>query len=90
MMRKDKNLTNIVKKQKFELIDSYEEIDEETREQFKAKHAEYTTDQLDKELAYTLVKSQRQNKKVGVKVFSLINEPAKPMTVLDYVNQYKD
>lgn len=78
------------KKAKFELIDSYEEIDEETREQFKAKHAEYTTDQLDKELAYTLVKSQRQNKKVGVKVFSLINEPAKPKTVVDYINEYKD
>lgn len=78
------------KKAKFELIDSYEEVDEQTRKQFKEKHLEFTVDQLDKELAYALVKSQRQNKKVGVKVFSLINEPAKPMTVVDYVNQYKD
>ena len=78
------------KKVKFELIDSYEEVDEQTRAEFKVKHLEFSIDQLDKELAYALVKSQRQNKKVGVKVFSLINEPAKPMTVVDYVNQYKD
>ena len=78
------------KKVKFELIDSYEDVDEQTRAEFKVKHLEFSIDQLDKELAYALVKSQRQNKKVGVKVFSLINEPAKPMTVVDYVNQYKD
>jgi len=78
------------KKAKFELIDSYEEVDEQTRAEFKVKHLEFSIDQLDKELAYALVTSQRQNKKVGVKVFSLINEPAQPKTVVDYINEFKD
>lgn len=78
------------KKAKFELIEMYSELDDEIKEDFRNRHADFTVDQLDKELAYVLVKSQRQNKKGGVKVFALMQETPKEKTLADIVAQYKD
>ena len=73
---------------KLALIDSYTELSEETKEEFKAKHAEFTVDQLDKELAYVLVKELRQQKAVNYRVFSV--NSSKEETLVDIVNRYKD
>lgn len=78
------------KKAKFELIDMYTELDDEIKEDFRNRHAEFTVDQLDKELAYVLVKSQRQNKKGGIKVFAMLQDTPKEETLADIVAKYKD
>lgn len=73
---------------KLALIDSYTELSEETKEEFKANQAEFTVDQLDKELAYVLVKELRQQKAVNYRVFSV--NSSKEETLVDIVNRYKD
>lgn len=80
------------KKAKFELIESYSELANDVREKFKQQHDQFTIEVLDKELAYELVKSQRQhNKGNGIRVFS-INETvsSQPETLADKINRYKD
>lgn len=78
------------KKAKFEIIEVYSDLDEEILNKYRENHAEFTVEQLDKELAYELVKSQRQNKKNGVKVFSLAQETPKEDTLQDVIARYKD
>lgn len=56
---------------KFELIDSYIALSEDLKNKFKANHESFTLEVLDKELAYELVKSQRQMKQSEIKMFSI-------------------
>jgi hypothetical protein len=79
------------KKAKFELIQTYSDLEESVKSKYLSNHANYTVEELDKELAYELVKTQRQiTKKNGVKVFSMISNVSEPKTVADYINEYKD
>lgn len=78
------------RKAKYELIDSYEELDEKVKDEFKAKHEEFTVDQLDKELAFALVKSMRQNKTKDFKVFSMEIKKADEGSVEGLIEKYKD
>lgn len=82
---------------KFDLIDSYVDLSTSVKEKFKADHEKYTLDSLDKELAFELVKSQRQIKSNGVKVFSMTGlgfDASKPKTeaekLKELVEKYKD
>lgn len=78
------------KQAKFELIESYE-LEDEIKQKFFKSHDKYTISELDRELAYELVQTQRQGKKAGVKFFAMTNvEDKQPETVVDYVNKYKD
>ena len=79
------------KKAKFELIESYSDLPVDVREKFRNSHDKFTVEALDKELAYELVKSQRQhNKGNGIKVFAVITEQSQPETLADVINRYKD
>lgn len=77
------------KKAKFELIDTYD-VSSEIKEKYRAIHEQFTVDALDKELAFELVKSQRQNKKSEVKVFSVMTKTAETESLQDIINRYKD
>ena len=79
------------KQAKFELIESYE-LEEDIKQKYFNAHDKYTISELDRELAYELVQTQRQGKKGGVKFFAMNNVDTnkKPETVVDYVNLYKD
>ena len=78
------------KKAKFEVIDAYSELDEDTLNKYRENHDQFTVEQLDKELAYELVKSQRQNRKSGMKVFSVIQDSPKEKSLADIIAEYKD
>lgn len=78
------------KKAKFEVIETYNELDEDTLNKYRENHDQFTVEQLDKELAYELVKSQRQLKKNGVKVFSVIQDSPKEKSLADIIAEYKD
>lgn len=79
------------KQAKFELIETYDQLSEETKNKYRENHAKYSVEDLDKELAFELVTSQRQTKKRGVRVFSSIQpETNRPKTVLDLIEKYKD
>ena len=78
---------------KYALIDSYNDLDVAVRESFKEQHEKFTLEQLDKELAFELVKVLRnQPKNTNYRVFSM-NLPVgsnKPDTVEDLIEKYKD
>jgi outer membrane biosynthesis protein TonB len=78
---------------KYALIDSYTDLDETVRESFKKLHENFTVEQLDKELAFELVKTIRnQPKNKNYKVFSMNMSVAsnKPDTIEDLIEKYKD
>lgn len=78
------------KKAKFEVIEVYNELDEDTLNKYRENHDQFTVEQLDKELAYELVKSQRQLKKNGIKVFSVIQDSPKEKSLAEIIAEYKD
>lgn len=78
------------KKAKLEMMESYSELGSEIKEKYSKILNDFTIDELDKELAFELVKSQRQIKSYGMRVFSVMQEPVKPETLADLVNKYKD
>lgn len=78
------------KKAKYELIDSYEVLGSDIKEKYRKTHINFSVEELDKELAFELVKSQRQvNKSHGLRVFSVITEN-KSDSVVDVIERYKD
>lgn len=77
-------------KAKIELISSYEDLSLEIKDKYSQEHEKFTYEELDKQLAYELVKSQRQSKKAEVRVFSIPTEQPKVETIVDLVERYKD
>ena len=81
---------------KFELIESYSALSEDIKNKFKADHEKFTMSDLDKELAYELVKSQRQMKQSEIKMFSMptisgVEAPkTKQEALRDLIDRYKD
>lgn len=79
------------KKAKFELIDSYNDLSSELKNKYRNTHEKFSIEELDMNLAFELVKSQRQyNKNNGVRVFAAIQETPKADTLVDMINRYKD
>lgn len=82
------------KEKKFNLIENYSELSEEIKNKFKANHEKFSLEELDKELAFELVKSQRQMKQGGVKMFSVMPTSAGFTSEKDslkaLVDRYKD
>lgn len=78
------------KKAKFELIDSYNDLSSELKSKYRDTHESYSVEDLDKELAFELVKSQRQIKNYGVRVFAINTDGPKEETLTDIINRLKD
>lgn len=88
-------LNSYRKAAKFELIDSYSALSEEVKNKFKADYEKFSLKELDKELAYELVQSQRQMKQSEIKMFSMPTiMPEAPKTkqdaIKELVERYKD
>ena len=81
---------------KFQLIDSFEDLSEEVRNNFKATQETFDYESLDKELSFALVKSmksQKNKKTTSFSVFSM-NVPAenlnRELTAQELIDKYKD
>jgi hypothetical protein len=78
------------KKAKYELIDSYE-LNLELKNKYRNSHDKFSLEELDKELAFELVKSQRQSKNSqGLRVFTVEMNSKKEDTIADIIDRLKD
>lgn len=72
------------------LIETYTELDEETKESFRKTMDNYSYDELDKELAFTLVKKLRSEQNINYRIFNVNSQGEDPESLASLVTRYKD